>query len=112
MPTDETRAVMEHHAEVLTAEAMDDAALDELMSDYHDDAVFISNLGGVVSGAAAIRPLFAVAAAMPGFERTCIHVEGEVGYVTWKADGIPFGTDSFVMRDGKIAVQTVALHFG
>ncbi len=112
MSTEQTKAMMEHHSEALTAEVMDEAALDDLMSDYHEDAVFISNLGGVVHGRDAIRPLFASAGAMPGFERTSHHVDGDIGYVSWKADGIPFGTDTFVMRDGKIAVQTVALHFG
>ena len=32
--------------------------------------------------------------------------------MTWKAEGIPFGTDTFVVRDGRIVTQTVALHFG
>ena len=112
MPTEQTKAMMDHHAEALAAEEMDEAALDELMSDYHDDAVFISNLGGVLRGADAIRSVFSAAGPMPGFERTSFHVDGDVGYVSWKADGIPFGTDTFVLRDGKIAVQTVALHFG
>ena len=112
MATDDTKAMMDHHSEALAAEVMDDAALDELLSDYHEDAVFISNLGGIVRGHDAIRAIFSSAGAMPGFERTSLHVDGDVGYVAWKADGIPFGTDTFVMRDGKIAVQTVALHFG
>ena len=63
------------------------------------------------TGIPAIRPMFANAGAMPGFEQTSQHVEGDVGFVTWKADGIAFGTDTFLLRDGKIAVQTVALHF-
>ena len=40
------------------------------------------------------------------------HVDGDIAYVWWKADGIAFGTDTFVVRDGKIASQTVGLHFG
>lgn len=110
MSTEQTKALMEHHTELLGAELTDDG-LDELMSDYHDDAMFVSNLGGVVTGIEAIRPMFASAGAMAGFEHTSQHIEGDVGYVTWKADGIAFGTDTFLLRDGKIAVQTVALHF-
>lgn len=110
MSTAQTKAIMEHHSALL-AEAITDASLDELMADYADDAMFVSNLGGVVTGHDAIRPMFAMAGAMPGFEQTSQHVDGDVGYVTWKADGIAFGTDTFLMRDGKIAVQTVALHF-
>lgn len=112
MSTEQTEAMMEHHSEALAAEVMDEAALDELLSDYHEDAVFISNLGGVVRGHDAIRAIFSSAGSLAGFEQTSKHVDGDTGYVTWKADGIPFGTDTFVLRDGKIAVQTVALHFG
>lgn len=112
MPTEQTKAVLDHHAEALSAAEVTDATLDEIMADYHDDAVFVSNLSGTVVGIDAIRPMFAsVTGAIPGFERTSEHIEGEVGYVTWKADGIAFGTDTFVLRDGKIALQTVALHF-
>jgi ketosteroid isomerase-like protein len=110
MSTEQTKALMEHHSALLAAE-ITDASLDELMADYHDDAMFISNLSGVATGHEAIRPMFAMAGAMPGFEQTSQHVEGDVGYVTWKAEGIAFGTDTFLLRDGKIAVQTVALHF-
>ena len=112
MPTEQTKAVLDHHSEALSAEEITDAALDDIMADYHDDAVFVSNLSGVITGIDAIRPMFASAAgAIPGFEKTGEHIEGEVGYVTWKADGIAFGTDTFVLRDAKIALQTVALHF-
>lgn len=110
MPTEQTKAVMDHHTELLATDLTDES-LAELMADYHEDAMFVSNLSGAVTGHDAIRPMFAGAAAIPGFEQTSQHIEGEVGYVTWKADGIAFGTDTFLMRDGKIAVQTVALHF-
>ena len=112
MSTEQTKAMMDHHSEALAAEVMDAAALDEIAADYHDDVVFISNLGGVVTGVDAVRAIFASAGNLPGFEQTRQHVDGDVGYVTWKADGIPFATDTFLVRDGKIAVQTVALHFG
>ena len=111
MPTEQTRAVLDHHSEALTAEEMTDEALDKLMADYHDDAMFFSNLSGAVTGIDAIRPMFSAAGAIPGFEQTSQHIEGDVGYVTWKADGIAFGTDTFLLRNGKIALQTVALHF-
>ena len=41
-----------------------------------------------------------------------IEVEGDVGYITWHAScggaDVRLGTDTFVVRDGKIAVQTFA----
>jgi len=30
-------------------------------------------------------------------------------YATWTAEGVGFGTDTFIIRDGKIVVQTVAI---
>ncbi len=80
------------------------------MADYAENAVFISNLGGVLEGVDAIRAVFAAAGDFPGIEKTAEHVEGGVAYVTWEAAGITFGTNTFVVRDGKIVVQTVAMH--
>jgi len=107
MPTQETKAVLDHHAAMLDA-----GDLDGLMADYTEDSVFVSNLGGVITGLEAIRGVFAATTdGMAGFEAGVEHVDGDMAFVTWKADGIAFGTDTLVVRDGKIAAQTVALHF-
>lgn len=41
-----------------------------------------------------------------------MEIAGDVAFTPWHADTashqIPLGTDTFVMRDGKIAVQTFA----
>ena len=47
-----------------------------------------------------------------GFEVTATAVEGDVAVVTWRSASVPFGTDTFVLRDGRIAIQTVAMHLG
>ena len=108
MSSEVTKSVLDHHMEALLA-----GDLDAVMSDYTEDSVFISNLGGVVKGLDGIRAVFEMAGAtMGGFEQAVEHIDGEIGYVAWKADAVPFGTDSFVVRDGKIVAQTVALHFG
>ncbi len=43
---------------------------------------------------------------------TYYRVEGEVAYIVWHANcasaEVALGTDTFVVRDGKIAVQTFA----
>ena len=104
MSTDETRAVVEHHMAALQA-----GDIDAVMEDYTDESVFIINLGGVFTGRDAIRPFFEASGSMPGFTETASHAEGDTFYVTWTADGISFGTDTLVVRDGKIAVQTVAV---
>lgn len=107
MPTAETKAVLDHHTE-----ALDAGDLDAVMSDYTEDSLFISNLGGVLKGLEAIRAVFAMTVGgMAGFEAGLEHVDGEIAFVTWKADGIALGTDTFVVRDGKVAAQTVVLHF-
>ncbi len=108
MPTDETKAVLDHHNATLEA-----GDVDGIMEDYTEDSVFISNLGGVAKGLEAIRGVFAMSAGkMPDVEFGVEHVDGEIAFVTWKAEGIPLGTDTFVVRDGKIVAQTVVLHFG
>jgi hypothetical protein len=39
-------------------------------------------------------------------------IEGDVAFIVWDAPGfVTLGTDTFVVRDGKIAVQTFAGQF-
>jgi len=102
--SDETEAVVERHMAALEA-----GDIDTVMEDYTDESVFIINLGGVFTGKEAIRPFFEAAGQPAGFTRTAAHAAGDTFYVTWTADGIAFGTDTLVVRDGKIAVQTVAI---
>ena len=39
-------------------------------------------------------------------------IDREVAFLTCKTDAVPFGSDTFVLRDGKIVVQTVAMPAG
>jgi len=108
MSTEATKAVLDHHQAMLDA-----SDLDGLMDDYTEDSFFVTNLTGTATGLEAIRAVFAgLGGAMPGFELLGEVVEGDVAYIWWKADGIAFGTDTFLVRDGKIANQTVGLHLG
>jgi ketosteroid isomerase-like protein len=104
MSTDETRRVVEHHMAALHS-----GDIDQVMEDYTDDSVFIINMGGVFAGREAIRPFFEASAGMPGFTETASFAEGDAYYVTWTADGIQLGSDTIVVRDGKIALQTVVV---
>jgi len=109
----DTQAVLDHH---LAAFGAGDA--DEIATDYTDDSVLITP-EGVVNGRAAIRATFEQIFAgvfKPGtyeFAMDITHVGGEAAYIVWHAKcaavDIVFGTDTFVVRDGKIAVQTFAL---
>lgn len=106
----DTKAVVEHHLEALKA-----GDVEETLADYTDDSVLIVP-GAVLKGLGAIRPAFTQACETlfkPGtfqFELESLDVEGEIGFITWhatfEAGEATFGTDTFVVRDGKIAVQT------
>jgi len=104
MPTEETRRVIERHMAALQG-----GDIDKVMEDYTDESVFIINLGGVFKGPAAIRPFLEASAGMPGFTETAAFTEGGAHCVTWKADGFEFGSDTIVVKDDKIALQTVVV---
>jgi hypothetical protein len=40
---------------------------------------------------------------------TALHVHHDYLYVRWTADGVRLGTDTFVVSDGKIVLQTVTI---
>ena len=46
---------------------------------------------------------------MPGFTQADAYVEGDAYFVTWRAEGIELGSDTIVVRDGKIVLQTVTV---
>ena len=104
MSTEETRTVVERHMAALQG-----GDIDKVMADYTDESVFIINLGGIFRGLDAIRPFFEASAGMAGFAETTAFAEGDAYYVTWTADGIEFGSDTIVVKDGKIALQTVVV---
>ena len=111
---DTTQQVLEHHLRALGA-----GDLDGILSDYADDAILIRP-EGVVKGRQAIRGVFEGALASlfkPGtyeFTRDSLHVADDIAYLVWHANcasaDIVFATDTFVIKDGRIAVQTFAAH--
>jgi hypothetical protein len=105
-----TEEVLDHH---LTAFGEGD--VDAIVSDYADDAVIITQ-GGVVQGE-EIRALFETLVAefaKPGmsFELVNRQTRDEVAYIVWiaeTADNVyEFATDTFVIRKGQIAYQTLS----
>jgi len=114
MPTqiDTTRQVLEHHLRALAA-----GDLDAIVSDYTDDSTLIGP-DGVVKGRQAIRASFERgldSLFKPGtyeFTLDTTQVADDIAYIVWHANcaamDIVFGTDTFLIRDGKIAVQTFA----
>lgn len=102
--------VLHHHLAAFGA-----GDVDEIVADYTEDAVLIT-ANGVTRGVDALRTAFSGFFAglfAPGtyeFALDSERVEGEVAHITWHATcsttEIPLGTDTFVIRDGKIVAQT------
>ncbi len=107
----ETRKVVQHHLD-----AFGSGDMKEMMADYSDESVIITPVGEV-RGMAAIQSMFEglfAEFAKPGasFSLQKFVVEGAVAYILWSAESADnvyeVGTDTFVVEDGKIAVQTFA----
>ena len=88
-----------------------------IVADYSDDAVSISP-GGVTHGKDELRKLFSAifggaAGSHPPLVLQQQVYAGEIGYITWTQNaGTPaevHGSDTFVVRNGKIVAQTVAI---
>ncbi len=96
-------------------QAIADGDIDALMSCYADDAVLIMP-NGVLRGHDQIMPFFSQglgggAYGLP-FQLLQAVIEGETAYTIWSAESeffdTPFGTDTIIIRDGKVAFQTFA----
>jgi ketosteroid isomerase-like protein len=108
-----TKQIVDHHLQAFLA-----GDLDETMKDYTDASAFISP-NGIAHGPDEIQAVFTRLFSglfAPGsytFTLDFEHVEGDVAFILWHADcasgAIPIGTDTFVIRDGAILAQTVAL---
>jgi ketosteroid isomerase-like protein len=107
--TKETNAVLDNH--LATAQRGD---LEGVLSDYSEDSVLFLPQGPV-RGIAELREFFREFLAKPpsgfpkAFELIRRDVDGEVAYIVWKAEpGVRLATDTFLVRNGKILVQTFA----
>ncbi|HET9782812.1 MAG TPA: nuclear transport factor 2 family protein [Candidatus Dormibacteraeota bacterium] len=107
-----TRQVFDHHIGALVA-----GDIDGIMADYSEESVVIGP-HGVTQGLEAIRELFQSYLATllkPGtyeLSADTVHVHSDIVYVMWHANctgaDITFAADTFLMKDGKIALQTFA----
>lgn len=102
------REVFQHHAEVLIA-----GDLDGIVSDYADDALFITP-EGVKHGKDGVREGFVkLLSDVPkaDWEVPTQIFEDDVLFIEWRAESenakVEDGIDTFVFRDGMIRVQTV-----
>jgi ketosteroid isomerase-like protein len=104
-----TKAVLDNHLK-----CFGEGDLQGILSDYAPDAVLFTP-EGPLRGAEGMRPLFQALITefgKPGaaFRMKQQFVEGEYAYIVWTAETAEnvyeVGTDTFVVRDGKIVVQT------
>lgn len=107
MPTS-TQTVLEHHLHAFYE------GIDPLMADFTNESVVITH-DATYRGLAEIRAFFAaLLRALPeGFAQAVKikrqEIAGDVAFLLWEArPWFPFCTDTFVVRDGKIAYQTFA----
>lgn len=108
MATRTPREVFAHHAEALGAED-----IDAIVSDYTEDALFITP-EGTQRGLDGVRKGFErLLADVPGasWELPTQIFEDDILLLEWKAESaetfVEDGIDTFVFANGKIRVQTV-----
>lgn len=106
-----TSDVLEHHIK-----CFGEGDLDGILSDYAPEAVLFTP-DGTLTGIDEIRPFFQAMLAefgQPGttFSMKIRSVVGEFSYVVWTAETADnvyeMGTDTQVVRDGKIVAQSFA----
>ncbi len=104
-----TNDVLDHHLK-----CFGEGDLEGILSDYAPESVLFT-ADGPHKGADAIRPLFQAMVAefgKPGatFTMKQQFVEGDYAYILWSAETADnvyeLGTDTFVVRDGKIMAQS------
>jgi hypothetical protein len=103
--------VLDHHLRCFGA-----LDLDGIMADFSDNSVLLT-VDGALKGRDAIRGFFAqafVEFGQPGttFAMLARHVAEDCALVVWDAETVAnkfeSATDTFVVRDGMIAIQTFA----
>jgi ketosteroid isomerase-like protein len=106
-----TKDVIDHHLRCFGA-----GDLAGILSDYASDAVLFTP-SGPLKGVDAIGPFFTAMLSefgKPGTTHRLTHesIDGEHAYMLWTAETADhvyeLGTDTFVVRDGKILAQSFA----
>ena len=111
-PTSTTEAVVRHHLQAF----VEQKGLDAILGDYDEDACFLSE-DKIYRGKHEIQAFFEqFMAALPPhaisrFALRSLHVAADVACITWSVEPeLPLGTDTFVVRNGKIVSQTFAMY--
>ncbi len=109
-----TESVLNHHLEAFSA-----GDADAIMEDYTDNSVLIAQ-DATLTGKDQIRGLFESffnGPFKPGtyeFGMDKVGISGPIAYIAWhsKNEGVEFklGTDTILVENGKIAIQTLAAY--
>jgi ketosteroid isomerase-like protein len=107
-----TKTVLDHHFNSALR-----GDLEAVLMDYAPDAVLLLP-EGPRRGISQIKEFFIAflnnpPAGIPkAFQKLREDVEGDIAYVVWKAEpGVSLATDTLIIRNGKIIVQTFAAQF-
>jgi hypothetical protein len=102
-----TESVLRHHTQALLSRK-----LEELMKDYCEESVLCTPMG-TSRGLKEIRDAFGAVLdgfppeAMAKMKTTTQEINGDYAYMLWSAlPVVPFGGDTFHVKDGKILLQT------
>ena len=105
-----TTTTLTHHLQAILH-----TDVDAIMRDYTEASVLVTP-NGQLAGLTAIRGFFSqfLASSPPellkAISLTQQEVTGEIAYIIWKAEPfIPFASDTFLIRDDTIVVQTFAM---
>ncbi len=92
--------------------AFSNVDLDAILNNYAEDSVLFTP-AGAIRGKDQLRKFFTgfiknlPAGFMESFDMLRKDVDGEIGYVVWQSGAYaPMGTETFVVREGKIKMQT------
>jgi hypothetical protein len=104
-----TKYVFEHHLTSFSE------GIDSILSDYEEASVLLTPYAEY-RGLNEIRSFFdaflknATPEFWSSFKIASQTVEGDIAYLTWSSrPAVPLATDTFLIRDGKILVQTFTL---
>ncbi len=99
-------SVIGHHVQALAS-----GDLKNILEDYADDAVMFSP-GGAFQGKEGIKTCFTQVLKtlkpeiIQNMKLIKQDIVGDYVYVVWSAPGIPLGSDTICIRDGKIVMQS------
>lgn len=107
-----TEEVVNHHLAAFIR-----ADLEEILKDFEDNSELLTP-DGALKGLSSIRSffegVFKIVPAGSHLEVKQTFIRGNLAYLAWTCDSpivsIPLGTDSFIIREGKIEFQTLAAH--